>query len=96
MKTVDKQPLLFAVLAVLFALLSLLVKPARATFCSELIVLSALFAAIYWIWGIIKIKNSNTLKNFRKTGWLILSIGIPFFGALLYAFIFQRKGELIV
>ena len=89
MKAFNQFPFFLGPLALLFVLLGFIVKSPDTLFSGELALGGAILAIVYWIWIIKEINKSTHLQPGRKMMWLIITISVPFFGAVIY----QLTGE---
>ncbi len=89
MRVFEKFPFVLGLMASLFMLLSFRVKSPNSEFSIELIMAGSACAVVYWCWICLSLKRqvkNGTVKKF----WFILSVCLPFIGALLYQVIQER------
>lgn len=55
---------------------------------------STVLGAIHWIWGIFDVLGRTDMKPFQKRFWLIITVAIPAFGALLFYVMHQTKDKI--
>lgn len=55
---------------------------------------STVLGAIHWIWGIFDVLGRADMKPFQKRFWLIITVAIPAFGALLFYVMHQTKDKI--
>jgi len=95
MKVFEKFPFLLGLLASLFILLSFMVKSPRSVVNNELAIMGIISALVYWVWIVISIRDSIKRGHYKLNLWLLIAIVIPFFGALLYQIMYERKIEIV-
>jgi general stress protein CsbA len=60
-----------------------------------IIFISVGLGAIHWIWSIIDVSNTSSLKGEKKTFWLIAVIAAPILGGMLYYTMHLRRNKII-
>ena len=93
MKVFEKFPFLLGLLAFLFILLSLMVKSPRTAVNNELAIMGLIAALVYWIWIVISIRDSVKRGHYKLNFWHVIAFVAPFFGALLYQIMVERRNE---
>lgn len=94
MKVFEKFPFLLGLLASLFILLSLMVKSPRSAVNNELAIMGIMAALVYWVWIVISIRDSIKRGHYKMNFWLVIAVVAPYFGALLYQIMFERRNEI--
>jgi hypothetical protein len=54
---------------------------------------SFLLGAIHWIWAIVDVSKTTTLRPSQKKFWLIITIVVPFFGSMIYYLMHWQSGR---
>ena len=89
MKVFERFPFVLGLMASLFMLLSFKVKSPNSDYSVELILAGTACALVYWCRMCLSLKQqvkSGTVKRF----WFLLSVCIPYAGALLYQVMQER------
>ncbi len=89
MKVFEKFPFVLGLMASLFMLLSFRVKSPNSEFSIELIFAGSACAVVYWCWICLSLKQ-QVKKGTVKKIWFLLSVCLPFIGALLYQVMQER------
>lgn len=84
MMTINKLPILFALLTILIAGAGFFLKAPGEVVNNELLSIALYFAVAYWLLTIIMAASTHRLKPHQKKVWIILLISLPFFGGLLF------------
>lgn len=50
-----------------------------------------ILGVIYWIWTIWVVSNTDDLKKYQRSFWLIIVVAVPFFGALVYNILHRTR-----
>ena len=95
MKVFEKFPFLLGLLAFLFIILSFMVKSPRSAVNNELAMMGLIAALVYWVWIIISIRDSVKRGHYKMNFWLVIAVVAPFFGALLYQIMYERRNEIV-
>ena len=95
MKVFEKFPFLLGLLASLFILLSLRVKSPHDVVNNELAIMGLIAAVVYWGWVVLAIRYSVKRGQYKLTFWLVIAVLAPFFGALLYQIMHERRNEIV-
>jgi len=89
MKVFERFPFVLGLMASLLMLLSFRVKSPNSDFSVELITAGLVSAIVYWCWICLSLKQ-QVKKGNAKRSWLLLSVCLPFIGALLYQIMHER------
>jgi hypothetical protein len=90
MKIFEKFPFLLGLLGSLFMLLSFMVKSPNSQYNQELAVMGAAAAIAYWLMMVWQVRADSRKQQVRNLRWLVITVALPFVGALLYQIMYQR------
>lgn len=63
---------------------------------SDYVIGSAIvLGAIHWVWGIIEVSGTKTLKPSQRKFWLIIVIIVPPLGSMIYYIMHTRNNQLV-
>jgi hypothetical protein len=95
MRVISKFPFLLGLMALLLLFLGVFLKPADDAFNPGLTVTGVVLAGIYWIWILVEISRATHLRYYQKMFWFIITISAPFFGAIIYQIMHQRRKKIV-
>jgi hypothetical protein len=90
-----RMPLSLAFFSLLIGILAVIITPAGRIYNPVLTAIGITLAVIYTVWIIIEVVRARHLLFYQRMFWLILTVSVPFFGALLYQIMHQRQNLIV-
>lgn len=85
MANIRHPNLILAFVAVIIGLIAIAFYTAHNnSVASILMIIAMMLGVVHWIWSIIDVAKTDTLKGSQKKFWLIAVIVIPFGGTFYY------------
>lgn len=91
-----KKPIFYIVILSTICILLSIYDYRMVEYKYYLLGIGAFLAGLAWIWPIIEVATTNTLKGFQKKFWLIVVISVPVVGGLLYYVMHNKKNKIAV
>jgi drug/metabolite transporter (DMT)-like permease len=87
---------ILAVLAIILGIVAIGFRSNRDNSTGDVLnIASAVLAIISWIWSIIEVQTTDTLKGSQRKVWRIAVIAIPFVGGMLYHLMHSKKNTIV-